>query len=279
MPVYILIIDDDAMSRDLLGVLLEAEGYAVQSADSGGAALALLGQSETSPRLILTDLQMPGISGASLADQLRRACDPSTPLLLAMSGSQPPPESISCFDGFLLKPFKTEQIAAALAASRNADHLSAGTGEEAVNPTSPKNPPNSSVNAQLQETRPAQSVFSEAACSNPVLNETIYQQLTVAMPANQLREMYTMCLNDARDRIADMHRLVAEHDSASFSRQAHSIKGSCGMLGATQLHGMAAELEKYGLEADGDNSAQDVNSLDELSAACDRLERMLGSRA
>lgn len=279
MPVHILIIDDDAMSRDLLGVLLEAEGYAVQSVDSGDAALALLGQSETPPSLILTDLQMPGISGARLADQLRRACDPSA-LVLAMSGSQPPPESISCFDGFLLKPFKMEQIAAALAASQKADSSLADTPAEGVNPgLPPKTVSNSPINTPLQETRSAQSVFSEAACSSPVLNETIYQQLVTAMPANQLHAMYTMCLNDARDRIADMRRLVAEHDSASFSRQAHSIKGSCGMLGATQLHGMAAELEKNGLETGGNNSAQDVNSLDELSAACDRLERMLGSRA
>ena len=49
------------------------------------------------------------------------------------------------------------------------------------------------------------------------------------------------------------------------------------MLGATQLHGMAAELEREGFEADS-RQPREVNSLDELSDACDRLERMLGSR-
>ena len=68
-----------------------------------------------------------------------------------------------------------------------------------------------------------------------------------------------------------------EHLAATM-RAAHSIKGGCGMLGATELHRMAAELESGDLESTEAGDAQDVNSLDELSAACDRLERMLRSR-
>ena len=75
-----------------------------------------------------------------------------------------------------------------------------------------------------------------------------------------------------------MRRLADAHDGATFIREAHAIKGGCGMLGATELHGMAAELEKNGLDAGTTEGTQEVNSLDELSAACDRLERMLGSR-
>jgi HPt (histidine-containing phosphotransfer) domain-containing protein len=98
------------------------------------------------------------------------------------------------------------------------------------------------------------------------------------MPRQQLLEMYGMCLNDARERIAGMRRLAAEHDQAQFRREAHSIKGGCGMLGATELHHMASALESGDLEPGAAAEEQDVNSLDELSAACDRLERMLRSR-
>ena len=58
---------------------------------------------------------MPGTTGARLAGKLRRACGPAT-VLLAMSGSRPPEKTIVRFDGFLLKPFKMQEIAAALAA-------------------------------------------------------------------------------------------------------------------------------------------------------------------
>jgi HPt (histidine-containing phosphotransfer) domain-containing protein len=74
-----------------------------------------------------------------------------------------------------------------------------------------------------------------------------------------------------------MRRLADTHDGAKFVREAHSIKGGCGMLGATELHGMAAALETNGLETTG-QGGQEVNSLDELDGACDRLERMLRSR-
>ena len=110
------------------------------------------------------------------------------------------------------------------------------------------------------------------------MNETIYQKLAGSMPLGQLQEMYPLCVNDARKRIAVMRSLVTEHDADRFVREAHAIKGGCGMLGATELHRMAAELETRGLDTAGAHQAQEVNSLDELSAACDRLERMLGSR-
>jgi hypothetical protein len=50
------------------------------------------------------------------------------------------------------------------------------------------------------------------------------------------------------------------------------------MLGATELHRMAAHLEANGLEAALTGGSQTVNSLDDLLCACDRLERILGSR-
>ena len=261
IPIRILVIDDDAMSRELLAFLLEGEGYSVVSADSGDAALNLLPQSAQAPDVVLTDLQMPGISGGQLADELRRVCG-SGPLLLAMSGSQPPEGAISKFDGFLLKPFKVQQITDFLADRRQAAVADI---------------PNPQTASKTAMESVYQSV-SSATSSAPVLNETIYRQLAGTMPAPQLHEMYTMCLDDARERIDVMRGLAAQHDTARFVREAHAIKGSCGMLGATQLHWMAAELEKNGLEKPQAQAENEVNSLDELSAACDRLERMLGSR-
>jgi HPt (histidine-containing phosphotransfer) domain-containing protein len=97
------------------------------------------------------------------------------------------------------------------------------------------------------------------------------------MPPTQLHQMYAMCVQDARDRIAAMRGLASNHDAVEFVRQAHAIKGGCGMLGATEIYRMAARLEKSGLGAEGLVSPG-VNPLDKLNSACDRLERILGSR-
>lgn len=299
--VRVLVVDDDAMSRELLSILLAAEGYAVESADSGEAALTLLRKQEAPPHLILADVQLPGLSGSRLAGELRRACPPST-LLLAISGSRPIEKTISRFDGFLLKPFRMEQVIAALSAHRAAaetPHKKEVTAKKLAEKK--KSPPTAARTASVKSRSVAVDVSASAAASKksmegatmqsstrqlqsslqpsaPVLNEIIYQKLAGTMPAKQLHEMYALCVEDARERIAHMRGLMASRDSQQFMREAHAIKGSCGMLGATQLHGMAADLERDGLEASGPRHQQEVNSLDELADACDRLERMLGSR-
>ncbi|MGA1982092.1 MAG: response regulator [Acidobacteriaceae bacterium] len=287
IPAQVLVVDDDVMSRELLCILLEAEGYAVESADSGEAALALLGREGPTPDLVLADVQMPGTTGAQLAGKLRRACGEQT-LLLAMSGSQPSEKAISRFDGFLLKPFRMEEIAAALS-TRSLREAAVKRERWTVvrGPAGAALPTGKLVSIHAPAGRAASKKGmnnpghdmppAEPVSSSPVLNEKIFQQLAGSMPAQQLRELYTMCVNDARARIATMRRLADAHDGAKFVREAHSIKGGCGMLGATELHGMAAALESNGLDG-ATQGGQEVNSLDELAAACDRLERMLGSR-
>jgi CheY-like chemotaxis protein/HPt (histidine-containing phosphotransfer) domain-containing protein len=294
----VLVIDDDSMSRELLSVLLEAEGYAVDSAESGEAALDRVHQASSLPDVILTDVQMPGTSGARLAGKLRRACGPAT-VLLAMSGSQPAAKAIAHYDGFLMKPFKVQEVSAALEARISARQVEAALANRekwvvvpgpasasqaqhslvsisASVPRAPKKASKKDMDTAARGIRPSEAASDRSA--DLVLNEKIYQQLAGSMPPQQLLEMYSMCLNDARDRIAGMRKLAAANDQTHFRREAHAIKGGCGMLGATELHAMAAALESGSLEPDAATEDQGVNSLDELSDACDRLERMLRSR-
>src|SRR6185312_17094940 len=97
----ILVADDDALSREVLALLLENAGYTVETADSGDAAVRHLSAAPDSPpSVVLADLQMPGIAGSALARELRRICGSST-MLLAMSGSVPGAGIADGFNGFL----------------------------------------------------------------------------------------------------------------------------------------------------------------------------------
>lgn len=299
IPIRVLVVDDDLMSRELLVSLFESKGYAVESAESGPDALARLQQSIIAPDLVLTDMQMPGLSGAPLAAELRRLC-PATTLLLATSGSHPPQQAVAAFDGFLLKPFRMSQITEALAAHK----ASRKTNSPPVQPEkwavvrgpasefnlnsklvsiseSPAQSPASKKDVPTLLNAPsAQGEFNKEMCAIPILSERIYQQLASSMPPHRLRAMYSMCLSDARKRILSMRKLAELNDSIQFAHQAHAIKGGCGMLGATELQSLAAKLEISGLAPkiaqDVTSDTQDVNCLDELSAACDRLESILG---
>ena len=65
----VLVVDDDAPIRRMLARTLEAEGYAVESAADGGAALAAVERSL--PDAIVLDVTMPGLDGLAVTRRLR----------------------------------------------------------------------------------------------------------------------------------------------------------------------------------------------------------------
>ena len=68
----ILLVEDEAPLRELAEIILSRLGYRVGAAGTGAAALRMVREQELEPDLVLTDVIMPGMSGAELADQLRR---------------------------------------------------------------------------------------------------------------------------------------------------------------------------------------------------------------
>lgn len=68
-PATILIVDDEVLNRKLLEALLQPEGYATVSVNSGEEALALIALQP--PDLILLDVRMPGMDGYQVATSLK----------------------------------------------------------------------------------------------------------------------------------------------------------------------------------------------------------------
>jgi two-component system, cell cycle response regulator DivK len=65
----IMVVDDNPQNLKLARVALRSEGYDVATAADAEEALRLLETSK--PRLILTDLQLPGMDGLALTRQLK----------------------------------------------------------------------------------------------------------------------------------------------------------------------------------------------------------------
>jgi CheY-like chemotaxis protein/HPt (histidine-containing phosphotransfer) domain-containing protein len=232
MPVQVLVVDDDALSREVLALLLHRAGYAVETADSGDAALLHLQKTHSLPQVILTDLQMPGTIGQELVRGLRGQCGPAT-TLLAMSASVPDDELSREFDGFLQKPFTMEALAAAI---------------DSRTPAAARASKNQSV---------------------VVLDEVVYRRLSESMRPSRLEQLYALCLTDAEARLAKMSQVASNGDEATYKKEAHAIKGSCGMVGATELQTLATFMEERGLRDDH------VASHNEFMLACERLRGML----
>jgi two-component system cell cycle sensor histidine kinase/response regulator CckA len=68
----ILVVDDQQDVRDLLATVLSDHGYRPLLAVDGADALAVFNQQAGAVAAVVTDLSMPRIDGASLADRLRQ---------------------------------------------------------------------------------------------------------------------------------------------------------------------------------------------------------------
>ncbi len=211
VPLTILVVDDDELSRDLLRILLTREGYAVAAAGSGDEALQLL-ENPNHVDVVLADLQMPGSSGSALAYSLR-ASSHAPRLLLAMSGTEPAADQIAGYDNFLLKPFSMETLSAAITSNvpAKADTIGAAT--------------------------------------HPILDMETYNKLKAAMKSEKLEQLYALCLDDVTRRVAAMRASASAGDDTAYRHEAHAIKGGCGMVGARELQTIAASEENAGLSA------------------------------
>ncbi len=65
----VLIVDDDTLLQTFLGQVFTCAGYAVRCADSGAAALSEIDREM--PDFLLSDLNMPGLSGFELLVEVR----------------------------------------------------------------------------------------------------------------------------------------------------------------------------------------------------------------
>jgi CheY-like chemotaxis protein len=233
-PTTVLVIDDDPMSLELVAMFLEGEGFVVTTAGSGEEAVALLRKSAVD--VVLTDMQMPGLSGTQLAAAVRETRPKAR--LISMSATRPHPEVLKSFDGFLQKPFDGAAFSDAL--------KNLGSNAEVV------------------------AVASEVA-EVPLLNRVIYDKLAASMKPEQLQELFVVCLEDSRRRVELMREMNPTSDGMRFKAEAHAIKGACSMIGAARMAAIAAELERGEV---GGHDLVDA-ALDEFLRQCDVLEGML----
>ena len=110
MSARLLVADDDAVARNLLGEVLTREGYEVRAAGDGAEALAVC---EADPiDLALVDLRMPGLDGLALLRRIA-AIRPGIPVIMltAFATMDTAIEAIraGAYD-YLSKPFRMEEI-------------------------------------------------------------------------------------------------------------------------------------------------------------------------
>jgi DNA-binding NtrC family response regulator len=116
----ILVVDDDAVARELLAEALKKEGYDVEAFGSGEAAIARGREGRVD--LVLTDIRMGAVDGLTVLREFKRMSQDTAIVVLTAFGSlEGAIEAIKqgAYD-YLAKPFKKEEIK--LVVQRSLDH-------------------------------------------------------------------------------------------------------------------------------------------------------------
>jgi len=106
----VLIVDDDRQIRKVLARILSRSDCEVSAAATGEEAIDIIGQEYFD--LVLTDINLPGISGNQVLKEVKRK-SPSTAVII-MAGYGSLETAIQCIklgaDDFLQKPFDTDHL-------------------------------------------------------------------------------------------------------------------------------------------------------------------------
>ncbi len=214
----VLVVEDNEINQQVARELLESVGMAVCLAEDGAQALAIL--DKESFDAVLMDVQMPVMDGLEAARRIRADERFEALPVIAMT-------------------------AHAMVQDRRAS-LDAGMNDHVTKPIDP-----AELFAALTRWIPARGpARAEAAVPGDAPAQVPAPELDTALGLSRLRnngQLYCKLLDDfARDyleRDQAIRELLAAGDAKAARRQAHTLKGVAGNLGAVALHVAARELE------------------------------------
>jgi two-component system CheB/CheR fusion protein len=108
----VVIVEDNADTREMLCELLASAGFDCRSAETGAAAMALI--DEARPDIALLDVGLPGVDGLEIARRLRSDPRLASIRLIALTGYGQPSDRAKTldagFDAHLVKPVRADEL-------------------------------------------------------------------------------------------------------------------------------------------------------------------------
>ncbi|HEX6862472.1 MAG TPA: ATP-binding protein [Thermoanaerobaculia bacterium] len=253
LPWSILVAEDNPLNQKVVALMLESLGYQADVAGDGFAVLEALRR--RSYDVILMDVQMPGMDGIEATRRLRAELPAERqPRIVALTANVLAEQRGACLaagmDDFLGKPLGFVELRSALLRA-DGERM-----PEAPAPPAPSAgvPP---LDGLLDPAPLDDLARLEEAAGKPLVR-TVVETFLTEMPRRLER------LRDALGR--------ADAEKLAFA--AHSLKGSCGQIGALRLATLSAELETAGRQGRLEAAPALLADLDrELGRVAPLLER------
>src|SRR5665213_2633343 len=221
----ILLAEDNKFNQQFAMALLRKAGHEVEIAENGHQAVDAVRRSDYD--VVLMDVQMPELDGVQATQQIRALPPPKNrvPIIVltahAMAGAK---EQYLAFgmDDYVSKPIKPEVLLAKLAKYAVAEAAPA-------DPVAP-----AGDDGETDEACPA---------ALPPLDRQQLDALTSMVESESLAELVATYVENTGSSMAQLRKFSVPWDSQALAREAHTIIGAAGNIGATRVREIGIALE------------------------------------
>jgi len=214
----ILIVDDMPVTRELVKILLAKQGYQVLSARDAEEALETVRSHR--PRLVLTDIQLPGMNGLELARRIKSDIGTRDIPVIAMSAFARPVDQEEALeagcDGCIAKPFDALTLAAKIGKFLDSRHAAPRDRPGAV---------------------PARDAAASTSAQNAPLQPSPLPDLSLGRLRTRFFEEAYAHVTRWRDEID------RRFDPAPVAQMVHQWIGTAGLLGDLEISERARALQ------------------------------------
>ncbi|MEA5160874.1 response regulator [Cereibacter johrii] len=237
----ILVVDDNAINRQLLAEILRMGGHEVATAEDGAEAAEAAGARRFD--LILMDVSMPRVDGLEATRRIRRAgASTETPIVGATAHADPDrvPEFLAAgMNDVLVKPITRSALFRTIR-----QYTEASAAVEEVLPAG--DPPPDDL---------------------PLIDAELRADLEGNLGPDYIAGMIGRVLSETGDALPEMRRLHEAGEHLAAAKLAHRTAGAAAAVGLLALH---RSLASYETAADASDTAEAARALETLPATLER---------
>ncbi len=218
-PLRLLLVEDVPLNQELACAVLESQGYSVEVAGDGGAAITAVALSVAEGRpydLVLMDVQMPGVDGLTATRRIRALAPPACDVpIVAMTANVLPAQVAELreagMDDHVGKPFRRADLFAT---------ISRWTAPGARRP------------ARQEATR------RRVPVDPAVLDAGVLSDMEMSFGTDQVGALLDLLANELSERFRP-----SETDRLQIAHDAHAMVAAAGLLGFVGLSSLCREVE------------------------------------
>ncbi|MBI5605355.1 MAG: response regulator [Deltaproteobacteria bacterium] len=240
----VLLVEDNAINRQVGKEILEEFGFCVEEADNGRKAIERLIEPEADFAAVLMDIQMPEMDGFEATHIIRRQLHNQSIPIIAMTAHAMETEKQNCLEAgmndHIPKPIDPDQLKATLS-----KWIGSGTAAKQPQPVNGSSAPSRIMPDFLP------GIDIQAGLKRLSGNEELYFRL--------LRDF----CRDYAQVVGHLRQLIAGRDFEMARRVTHTLKSTAGNLSISAVYQEARNLEEAILKGPGPNIDDCLKQLDE----------------